>query len=301
MPLFFMISGFFFASSLRLDIQSFLRKKSIVLLLPCFVWTILYSIINFQDFNTLLIHIIDPRKWSFWFLKELFKVQIVIYLLVRVSERIMGGGNWLLFAVMMSISVYSLPFMSVARVMVPMFWIGYLIHLYYDWFREHYMLIGITALVLYIPLLYFWNSEYMLYYAGFPIKIQDMVCNGNRGFRDFLILIYRICLGGLGSISVIALFHLIQKIPSILSSIGASTMGIYVTQALVLEYLCGAYIPSLTRITDNPYILWLLILGFALWMVFFCYGIYLLIKKQYILSLLLYGQINKRAENRCLL
>ncbi len=91
MQLFFIVSGFFFQSSLRLNIGEFLYKKSISLLLPCFVWAVIFSILDFKDIHTLLWNIIDPRKWPFWFLKELFKVQFVIYVCAKICERIRGG------------------------------------------------------------------------------------------------------------------------------------------------------------------------------------------------------------------
>lgn len=89
MPLFFVVSGFFFVSSIRLGIYDFFKKKSVALLLPCFVWAVIYSICEYQDISTFLLNIIDPRKWPFWFLKGLFKVQSVIYLSFLISNRLM--------------------------------------------------------------------------------------------------------------------------------------------------------------------------------------------------------------------
>lgn len=91
MPLFFMVSGFFFASSTKLTIWEFLRKKCLTLLLPCFVWGIVSSCIYFQTLGGFIQDILVPTHWPFWFLKGLFLTQLVAYICLRMSARIMGG------------------------------------------------------------------------------------------------------------------------------------------------------------------------------------------------------------------
>jgi fucose 4-O-acetylase-like acetyltransferase len=90
MPLFFMVSGFFISSSLQLGWKDFLLKKCIALLLPCFVWTIIFSCVQFPGWHKMLVTIVNPLNWKLWFLKGLFLTQLVLYACVRVGAR--GGG-----------------------------------------------------------------------------------------------------------------------------------------------------------------------------------------------------------------
>ena len=93
MPLFFVVSGFFFSSALRLGWKDFLRKKLLILILPCFIWAILYGALRFTDWNEFGRKVLNPWEWPFWFLKGLFLVQLIVYACSRVSARIMGGVN----------------------------------------------------------------------------------------------------------------------------------------------------------------------------------------------------------------
>ena len=92
MPLFFVISGFFFSSALQLDWKEFLIKKSTTLLLPCFIWALIYGGIHFTSWSAFGGNLINPQAWPFWFLKGLFLVQLIVYACSRISARIMGGG-----------------------------------------------------------------------------------------------------------------------------------------------------------------------------------------------------------------
>ena len=91
MPLFFVISGFFFLSALRLGWKEFLIKKSTTLLLPCFIWALIYGGIHFTSWRAFGANLINPQVWPFWFLKGLFLVQLIVYTCSRISARIMGG------------------------------------------------------------------------------------------------------------------------------------------------------------------------------------------------------------------
>lgn len=93
MPLFFVISGFFFTSALQLGWKDFLKKKGVTLLLPCFVWAFIYGGIQFTGWEEYVQKLVNPLQWPFWFLKGLFLVQLIIYVCSRMSARIVGGGQ----------------------------------------------------------------------------------------------------------------------------------------------------------------------------------------------------------------
>lgn len=93
MPLFFMISGFFFASSFKLMPSKFLIKKAVSLLLPCFSWGFIMACLNFEAWSSFLLDVFTPSHWPFWFFKGLFLTQLIAYISMRIAMRIGRGGR----------------------------------------------------------------------------------------------------------------------------------------------------------------------------------------------------------------
>lgn len=185
--------------------------------------------------------------------------------------------------------------MATARVMIPMFWVGYLIQRYYERFKSSYMMIGIVSFVLYMVMMNFWKPENIEYYSGFPVKLQEIM-SGVKGANRVLLqkLFYRLCVGILGSISVISLIHGIKPHYQVIGHIGASTMGIYIIQAFLLEDLLGTYMPELCIWISNIYMLWFVIVVFSCIMLALSYGVYYMLSRISILDLFLFGKINKK-------
>ena len=259
MPLFFVISGFFFSSAERLGWKDFLFKKSVTLLLPCFIWAIVYGGIQFSGLGNLLHKLLNPMHWPFWFLKGLFLVQLIIYVCSRISAHITSDEKkQLLCAIVLSLIIYVMPFMSVPRIMISMFWAGYLIRRYYDQFMAHYILIGILSLAIYSVLFMFWDAKGMKYYAGALPKVYEII-GQMKGYtwHDGLMILYRIAIGLSGSVTIIALMHAIKKIPNIVAIVGSTTQGIYILQALILETILGSY---LSFVGMNYYIVMIILL-----------------------------------------
>lgn len=236
MPLFFMISGFFFASNMKLSIWEFLRKKGLSLLLPCFVWAIVYSFLHFQSWSVLVKGIFIPAHWPFWFFKGLFLVQLTAYLSMKIAERIGGTKIQLSSSILISLIVYVMPYMGVARVMIPIFWIGYAMKMYYEQYIRYHRPIGLIALIVFAGLYYFWNGEIMHYSASASVTLYHVVL-GKHGYTllNFLMLAYRICLGIAGAVAVISLMHEVKNVNKFITYVGSSTAGIYILQATILE------------------------------------------------------------------
>ena len=243
MPLFFMISGFFFASSEKLGWWEFLRKKTLTLLLPCFVWGIVEAVAKFDSWSQLAADIFLPTHWPFWFFKGLFMVQVFVYAIMRLTAR-MGGGLKLRVCslVALSLLVYAMPYMAVPRVMLPMFWIGYVMKMMYEEFVTYHRVIGISALVLFAGLYYFWNAETMHYSASASVTIYHVLL-GKHGYTgmNLLMLGYRILLGVAGSVAIIAAMHEIKNVNKYISLVGASTAGIYVLHTFIFHKYLGPF------------------------------------------------------------
>lgn len=253
MPLFFMISGFFFVSSLRLGWKDFLIKKSIALLLPCFVWTIIFTCMHFNGWSDLFLKLRNPFGWKLWFLRGLFLVQLIAYICIKIGYYIsQSNKKAIIFAILISSAVYFLPFMSVPRVMMPMFWIGYLIYLNYDNFIKYHFYIALGAFLGFIALFPLWTSDIQEMYGGAKVKIFEVVL-GNADPLLLLKLVYRILIGVCGSVAIIAACHSIKSIPRSISIVGGATAAIYILQSLLLEDLIGTYFaPYAYYVTEIP-------------------------------------------------
>ena len=140
------------------------------------------------------------------------------------------------FAIIGSLLVYFLPGMAVPRVMMLIFWVGYIMNIYYDKFNKYYRVIGVVSAILFSGLYGFWNEETMHYSASASVTIYHVLL-GRHGYTiiNLLMLIYRIILGTTGSLAIISLFHEFKNINGFIKLIGKSTAGIYVLQSLIIE------------------------------------------------------------------
>ena len=237
MPLFFMISGFFFASSIKLGWLEFLRKKTLSLILPCFVWGVVEAVARFDSWSQLIADILLPTHWPFWFFKGLFLVQVFVYATMRLTARIGGANIRVCSLIFLSLLVYTMPYMAVPRVMLPIFWIGYVMKMKYEQFVTYHRVIGIVAIVLFVGLYYFWNAEAMRYSASASLTIYHVLL-GKHGYTgmNLLMLAYRILLATAGSVAIIAAMHEVKNVNKYISVIGASTAGIFILQTYILQY-----------------------------------------------------------------
>ena len=293
MPLFFMISGFFISSALKLSWKDFLIKKGISLLLPCFVWTIIFSCLDFQGWHKMFMNVINPMNWKLWFLKGLFLVQLVIYICVKISTRIANRSEHnriILLSILLSSAVYLLPFMSIPRIMVPMVWIGFFIRLKYDWFVKNYFWVVLVSIVAFIALYQFWNADVQSMYAGARVKIYEVLF-GKAEWMDLVKMTYRILIGACGSVAIIALMHVLKRVPKWISVVGASTAAIYIIQSLILEYLMGTYMASLSLTYKIPQwaIFYIYLPFITIVVIALCVLLRKLIQKNDIASMLLIG------------
>ena len=173
MPLFFMLSGFFFVGQENKTIQEFLTRKCMTLLLPCMAWSTLSglgSLVMGGDIGSFVLKVVNPIGWPFWFLKGLFVVQVVAWGSLWLARRFIRH-HYVVWAAVISMVVYLIPYADVARVMLPRFWGGWLLRQKYDWIRAHAGWMAMLSGAVYVVLLLFWNSEGMRFYAGTDLDI----------------------------------------------------------------------------------------------------------------------------------
>lgn len=246
-PLFFVVSGFFFSSSLKLPFKTFLYKKSIQLLVPCLVWTVilkLYFIINshltgvgnykpLYEFGTL----IDPRTWNLWFLRELFISFLILYILYKVVK------VELLVFVFSIIFIFIAPSGEYQRFLLPMFLLGvFMKNRFHQLIKNSTSIVIISGLI-FIILLLFWKGSYTIYATGFPSLFSLRTFRFNLTNID--IAAFRLLIGIAGSLFFFFLFAKLYR-PNLiflwLKKVGSQTLAIYVVQSLILESLINDHV-----------------------------------------------------------
>lgn len=239
MPLFFMISGFFFLSSLKLNFKDFLYKKFTQLLLPCIVWSIIYTSIytlahivkgKTIDYEFIVLQTFNPYNWPFWFLKELFISYILIYLAYKLLKK-----DWLVFLLSI-VLVCIIPFFDFQRFLLPLFLVGIYLKKNYLLIKKYSIYLLCISAVLFLTGLFFWKGQYAVYFTGFPsiITLNPLGIN----LLNIDISIFRLCIGIIGSFFFFILFEKIytkNKFFFSLEKVGKGTLAIYIMQGFILE------------------------------------------------------------------
>lgn len=240
MPLFFLISGFFFVSSRSVTLFTFLKKKSLQLLLPGLTWFVLLKLFSFtkslikqsktEDFADIFNQILNINNWPFWFLKELFLTYLIVYIFGKFFKK-----NWLLFIGCM-LFVAILPGRDFQRFLLPYFLIGIAIRQHYQYLETKFVYILILSGFIFCTLLFFWDGNYTIYVSNFPKLIRLRTFDVNLLNLD--VSVFRFVIGAAGSLFFFCLFYLLNKkvgTHQFLSNIGKETLGIYIIQFLLLE------------------------------------------------------------------
>lgn len=215
MPLFMMISGFFAAPSLRLAPNVFLKKKAKQLLLPAISWSIIKIILSAGG------NVCNNLSGSFWFLKSAFVCYVVTYVMTRIVRK-----DSIAYAILFIIPLFCNIDIStyMLNYMLPSFIFGIWLKQNIDYIIRNRVLIICVSLLIYSVLLPFWHFNEFHYTSVWQ--------NGTFSADNFLIAIHRIALGLSGSLLLFTTFSYINRASAIVSSIGASTLGLYVMNGI---------------------------------------------------------------------
>lgn len=241
MPLFFMISGFFFRSSLKLSLKDFLLKKGIQLILPCIVWgaiTYFLGLVftgfaqnehsSFVWFSELKM-VYSPGKWP-WFLRELFISYFIVYVSLKIFKK-----DWL--ACLLSILfVMFEPHSGFQRTYLIVFWAGIFLKNNYPFISKYMKQILAISAVTFVACLFFWDGSYHV--TGFPVLLNIKLWSIN--FTNMSIPVFRVFIGIIGSLFWFMLFYNFYKDNGFfifLGKIGVHTLAIYLLQRMILENL----------------------------------------------------------------
>jgi fucose 4-O-acetylase-like acetyltransferase len=257
MPLFFMISGFFFVSSLRLSFKDVFRKKFLVLIIPHVTWTILIALVDlwmtFMGWNTAfsdkpftilsqiqVLFIPTLENGGLWFFKDLFLTSMIVFVSCKIFKKRRAA-----FIVSMLFVMFFSFFGVVSRVqrfLLPFFWTGILLKVYYPVFCKYLNKLLIGSGVLLVVCFFFFDYTYMIYLSDFPPLINFPQSFATErivfDFTNIGISSFRLLIGLVGSLFFFALFQRFWKknnITSFLSRCGQLTVGVYGIQSIVLQ------------------------------------------------------------------
>lgn len=251
MPLFFMLSGFFFVGQQDKPAKDFIIRKTRTLLLPCLMWATLSAVgclVMTGDIRAFFLKIIQPAGWPFWFLKGLFVVQIAAWASLFIARKI-TQRHFVRWAAVLSLAVFLIPGTEVARVMLPLFWGGWLLRKHYEFLKAKAGLTALVSGIVFFALLLFWDRNGMRFYAGTTLSLYGFFGDTPQPLNDWLLLVYRLAIGAAGSIAVISVMHLFPLSTfnrPIINRVGTSTEAVYILQACILEHFIGGFIAQKT-------------------------------------------------------
>jgi fucose 4-O-acetylase-like acetyltransferase len=260
MPLFFMISGFFFTSSFNLSFKKVLWKRFTVLIIPHIAWVIILAFADwgmiplgwsktvsrpFSFIGQLEAFLIPDPRSDLWFFRELFVTDMIVFVFCKIFKK--------RYAAFIASMLFALLFdcfgviTRMQRFMLPIFWTGILLKTYYPVFTKYLNKLLIGFGVLFVVCLYFFDYTYMIYASTFPpiINFQQSFAEGSIVFDNIAnirISGIRFLTGVTGSLFFFSLFQRFwrrNKATSFLSRCGQLTLGIYGIQAILLQRILG--------------------------------------------------------------
>lgn len=222
MPLFIIISGFFFHKKINNDIIPLIKKQFNHLIVPNLSWGIIVlciSIITTHVFPS----IVDIIKLSTfcWFLSSLFVCSIIYAIIYRI-----GVKNYIAETIILSMTSLLIPGSEFIKFFIPFFGIGLIIrntNIAQKKLKWKYIIIlgGIISILYYL----FWSRDFYIYCTKNPSFIEI-------NYTEWIAYLARIIFGSLISIWFILLFVKIDKIGKryndLLTMLSRNSLGIYV-------------------------------------------------------------------------
>lgn len=244
MPLFMMISGFFFAMTTSGSFPATVAKKFRQLLLPALVWIYIFSFLKtFLSGIPSIKQIAVSFECGLWFLKSAFLCSLIGWFVQRSGKQkvLIGGGICVLL---------QLPVDAHAQIsyMFPCFFVGMLLRWNYDKFtnflsipRNAGLILMVLASILIISNIFIDADIYRKLVAAYNRPLWSSM-------STIVERVYRLFVGLSGSFFFVTLFIVIfkdrhlRKAGECLSVIGTETLGIYILQSYILEYLCARHL-----------------------------------------------------------
>jgi fucose 4-O-acetylase-like acetyltransferase len=287
MPLFFIISGFFFQSSLKLKFNEFLYKKGMQLFYTWFLWCVLLGIYQFathrlDNAGPMQVGILVFNRY-FWFLRQLFASYLIAYLGYKLFKK----DVWVAIIIICFVIVF--PFFRLQSFYLPLFLFGIFLKQYYSFIANHLNKLLLSSFIVFGICLFFWKSDYLqVFPALFSIKTFSYT------FPNWQQSLFRWLIGISGSLFFFVLFwktYMPNAIYSYLNTRGKYTLTIYILQVIILENL----LPMFISFSDvDRWVFLLITIPFSLVILELCFRIAMGIRKYKKIELFLFGSVSQK-------
>lgn len=242
MPLFMLVSGYFFGSSVqRHSLGEVICSRFTKVLLPIFVWTtfvtLLYEVLQFVRTHQLDITVasmIRSYRTEQWFLWAVFWCSMTVLVLHIVCRDHIWAyvAVWVILPFALSGSQAQLY-----EFMYPYFAVGYLCNIKGKRLQtgDRMLLYFIPLVLLYVGCLYFFDSEDFIYTTGIKVSAENFP-------RQLGIDYFRWAMGFVGSgVCMTAIKAFADRKPDagwlkILAAIGKRSLGIYIISGYINEF-----------------------------------------------------------------
>lgn len=308
MPLFAIISGYFF--SYKDSCAVFLKKKTLQLLWPLVLWSIIVVGIIPLIKNTYIsfcggehVHLFATARnifnnvidWGWWFLRALYLCFILAFVSARAWQK-----RPLLALAISNVLFVSLAWSGVIPNMdnklkgffflYPFFCMGFVLKHYDEWLwrRQIFLLSCLSFLIC----LLFWRGEPDSFYGMNTSLIKQTGYENIVGVKVVERSILRFVIGLAGSLTcIISLrilnekFEKISTISSFISKVGQSTLGIYILHGFVLDFFVNRIVSK-----ESSFLTFIICFVISLALVMACSFLYQLSLRSKFIRLVLWGK-----------
>lgn len=298
MPIFMLLSGFFFNHTFSKNTSFIIKKKFLQLIIPCFGWSIIlvsiqstHSIYNGEpiSFFSQIKQLFYETGTRFWFLRSVF----ICYVLASISMKVLKNDYLACFISFIIFLLISDNFrLALDKFMYPYFWAGYFFRKYMNYINRQTKNILISSFILFVILLFFWKKEDYIYQTGMSFY---NISNGQIIFYPFyeraIIILFRYLIGFSGSIFFFLLlkqlYNPLRWGDTILKNWGQYTLGIY-----VIHIFITGLILSHLNLSHTNFILFNFVITpiTAILLITFCITLIKLLQKNKFLSFLFLGR-----------
>lgn len=242
MPLFMMISGFFFAMTIKPRVMKNIVGKTRQLLLPAACWALLFALPSAVSHGNIpsLGSIENGLRYGFWFLKSAFACNILGLLPFLVLRKHFWTAS--VITLFISQALFKIPVLNLPT-MYPAFLLGGIIYRYHDRFIAHTRWIIPLCGFVWIVCNMFLDAEAYRTMKGSSELLVNHTLLEIAGWKLYMYL-----MGLCGAVAFMALFEVIFSTPrqgrfyGVAADWGKMTLGIYILQGYFLETFLAHYV-----------------------------------------------------------
>lgn len=231
MPLFMLISGYLYSSSIqKRNSKDLILIRFKQLIIPAIAWYSIYTMVTaiFKDTDIVsgIINYLKGIPYQFWFLFTLFYLSIIS---IVVNKYFNDRPIYYIALYMILLIIPDKLNIQYLKFMYPYFLIGYYYRKHKEIFDEYKTILFKVSIIMFIILILGWKKEFYIYTTGMSLYNVNII-------EKIFIICYRYIIGLIGSIVIIGLSDKLYKFDKykIFSKLGKHTLEIYIIQSYIM-------------------------------------------------------------------